>query len=120
MVGGNPCPLALLWKDQHCSTYWLVRSYGGGEGMNERGHRGLVYAQPSLLKGLLILVGLKAIILFPRQPESHLWASCAPLHVALQDTDAAGVVPEHQQLILKYQAGGAVATGDEPPLVLAR
>jgi hypothetical protein len=53
--------------------------------------------------------------------RAHAWLLLLPL---LQDTDAAGVVPEHQQVVLTYQgageAGGNVATGDEPPVVLGR
>ena len=51
-------------------------------------------------------------------PSFAKWAELSLL--LLQDTDAAGVVPEHQQLVLVYQQGGGVATGDEVPVVLAR
>lgn len=39
---------------------------------------------------------------------------------SLQDTDADGIVPEHQQVILAYQPDGSVATADEPPITLGR
>jgi hypothetical protein len=47
-------------------------------------------------------------------------AACSPYAV---DTDAAGVVPPRQPLVLRLVAapgGGALATGDEPPVVLAQ
>lgn len=39
-----------------------------------------------------------------------------------QDTDGAGDVPEYQQLVLEYQGqeAAAVATADDPPVVLGR
>ena len=36
------------------------------------------------------------------------------------DTDASGVVPPHQMLILQYQDNGTVATSDNPPHALGR
>lgn len=40
----------------------------------------------------------------------------------MQDTDAVGVVPEQQQVVLQYQGPdtGGVATADTPPVVLGR
>jgi hypothetical protein len=42
-------------------------------------------------------------------------------HPNRQDTDADGVVPPHQQLVLRYRADGTVATGDDDsPATLGR
>ncbi|KAF8073242.1 hypothetical protein HT031_000903 [Scenedesmus sp. PABB004] len=54
-------------------------------------------------------------------PLALLWKdeSCSRY---LLDTDAAGVVPEFQQVVLAYQGppGAGVATADDPPVVLGR
>eukprot|EP00775_Hariotina_reticulata_P010599 gene10599-10756_t len=54
-------------------------------------------------------------------PLALLWkdASCSRY---LLDTDAAGVVPTYQQVVLVYQGpdSAGVATADEPPVVLGR
>jgi snurportin-1 len=44
-------------------------------------------------------------------------AACSSYYI---DTDARGVVPEHQQVTLVLQLDGGVATHDEAPLVLGR
>eukprot|EP00878_Enallax_costatus_P019259 GHUV01020315.1.p1 GENE.GHUV01020315.1~~GHUV01020315.1.p1 ORF type:complete len:152 (+),score=36.50 GHUV01020315.1:257-712(+) len=45
-----------------------------------------------------------------------------PLHCYVQDTDAAGNVPEYQQVVLEYRGPetAGVATADDPPIVLGR
>ena len=52
-------------------------------------------------------------------PLALLWkdAACSPYAL---DTDAHGVVPEQQLLVLAWRMDGTVATQDEPPVVLGR
>lgn len=52
-------------------------------------------------------------------PLALLWkdADCSRY---LLDTDADGLVPEQQQIILQWQADGNVCTQDDPPVVLGR
>jgi hypothetical protein len=55
----------------------------------------------------------------PPCPLALTWkdAACSAYYI---DTDARGVVPEHQQVTLALQLDGGVATQDEPPVVLGR
>ncbi|KAK9808700.1 hypothetical protein WJX72_002173 [[Myrmecia] bisecta] len=52
-------------------------------------------------------------------PLALLWkdAACSSF---LVDTDASGVVPQYQQLVLEYRMDRTVATSDDPPVVLGR
>lgn len=52
-------------------------------------------------------------------PLVLLWkdAQCSPY---LLDTDANGVVPPQQQLVLEYRTDGTLGTGDTPPTVMGR
>ena len=52
-------------------------------------------------------------------PLALLWkdASCSRYFI---DTDAEGVVPQHQAVILRYLEEGTLGTADEPPTSLGR
>jgi len=54
------------------------------------------------------------------QPLHHHPARSTPQRYTNQDTDADGIVPPHQQVVLTYRADATVATADEPPVVLGR
>jgi hypothetical protein len=57
---GPPCPLALLWKDQHCSTYWLVRPGGDGAATVNDTLGGYLYGEGSVRCYLGALMSLQS------------------------------------------------------------
>ncbi len=135
--GGSPCPLALLWKDDACSSYLLVNGDGLGGGpcpCCERAHA--VIAAPSisaatpyctLWTAVLVRCASRHTVMLRKRWYKRLhyhavYHCCGHSDVPapMQDTDASGAVPPHQALVLEYCHDGSVATADDPPVVLGR
>ncbi|KAK9832305.1 hypothetical protein WJX74_005806 [Apatococcus lobatus] len=52
-------------------------------------------------------------------PLALLWKDAACSRYVI-DTDAKGVIPEHQQVVLEFRMDHTVATGDDPPQVVGK